>query len=309
MAAALLYLVVVSVKQPPPLVALSMSQCMRHAGMETCDAENPTAQRRVHRLVTKLELKRVLSHVEDLSRGRLPLDCPSPVIMQKQPRYDHKPYPVIAQDHHVNDCTAGTQDQTISDAILQEESSTNDSISYISDLTSPTASFSHSSSSSQLSQASFQRTDVLKDLLSQRRPKERALITGFPGISGKNVATSLSSSKPSLSDGTSTAAPLLGSTLRSLAVKRARPLKKANTGRPVVYLTAKQRKVINTEKAAARRRVDEIEKLASQRYVEQRVNDVTAQQVSDAIFEETGVQIMARQIRKLANVGYAGKTP
>jgi hypothetical protein len=90
-------------------------------------------------------------------------------------------------------------------------------------------------------------------------------------------------------------------------VKRAQPETKAKTGRPLVYLTAKQRKVINVVKSATRQRVDEVEKLATQRYVEQRVNDVTAQQVSDLIFEETGVQIKARQIRKLANAGYAEK--
>jgi hypothetical protein len=222
MAAALLYLVVLSVKQPP---LLSVSQCMRHAGMSLITADNPSAQKRVRRLVAKLELKYVLSHVDNLLSGIRSYDHPCPVIAQGQPITCN-----VAQEQPSMDCTvtqgeqplvvctvvqvqpihcAVTQDQTISYTITQEESSTdeNNSIEYFSDLTSPTASFSDSSSLFQFPQASFKRTDVLENLLCLVRPTEQARITGRPGISN-NAATSLSSSEPSFSGGISYAAQL-----------------------------------------------------------------------------------------------------
>jgi hypothetical protein len=140
---------------------------------------------RVRRLVTKLELKYVLSHVDDLLCGMRPSYCnPSPVSsVQGQPINCSVP-----QEHPSIHCTVTqgaqppvlctdtqeqplhchiTQDQIISSAIMQDDSSTNDGIGYFSDLTSPTASsISDSSSSPQISQASFKSTEALNNLLS-----------------------------------------------------------------------------------------------------------------------------------------------
>jgi hypothetical protein len=160
---------------------------MQHAGMSLITTNNPAAQMPVCCLVTKIELKYVLSHVGDLlCEMRLSYCHPSLVSVQGQPLNCSVPQerppsihctvtqgsqpPVlctVTQEQPVH-CNI-TQDQTISYAIMQEDSSTNDGIGYFSDLTSPSttaSSISDSSSLAQISQASFKSAEALNTLLS-----------------------------------------------------------------------------------------------------------------------------------------------